>query len=151
MFGFLKLLPVLLIAAGAAWFYHYTTINAKQEQIDKLNYDLQVSIKEAAALRVAEATNLKTIENLQKKGEQQNQMIGSLTAKSNALTAERDAYVSIFKRHNLTKLARAKPGLIEPDANKRTAEVFRSVEAASREVENADNTDTNDNNSDPSS
>jgi len=144
MFGFLKLLPVLILVAGGAWFYHYTTINAKQDQIDDLGYKLQVEQKKAAALEVAQAENLNTIQSLSQKAQAQNVAISELSAKSNAVAAERDAYLSIFKRHNLTKLARAKPGLIEPRANKSTAEVFRSVEQASKEVQNADNTDTSD-------
>ena len=51
---------------------------------------------------------------------------------------EMDDYLSIFKRHDLTKLAKAKPGLIQPRINKGTKEVFDAIEDASREVENAD-------------
>ena len=54
------------------------------------------------------------------------------------MQAEMDDYVSIFARHDLTRLARAKPGLIEPRINKGTKEVFRAIEEDSREVENAD-------------
>ena len=54
------------------------------------------------------------------------------------MQAEMDGYLSIFKRHDMTKLARAKPGLIEPRINNGTKEVFRSIEQASQEVENAD-------------
>ena len=38
----------------------------------------------------------------------------------------------------VTKLAKAKPGLIQPRINKGTKEVFDAIENASREVENAD-------------
>ena len=43
------------------------------------------------------------------------------------LSALNDAF-DIFKRHNLTKLAKAKPGLIETRANKGTKDVFDSIE-----------------------
>ena len=56
------------------------------------------------------------------------------------MQAEMDDYLSIFKRHNLTKLARAKPGLIEPRINNGTQKVFRAIEQDSQEVENADST-----------
>ena len=49
-----------------------------------------------------------------------------------------DDYLSIFKRHDLTKLARVKPGLIEPRINNGTKKVFESIENDSIEVENAD-------------
>jgi hypothetical protein len=54
------------------------------------------------------------------------------------MQAEMDDYLSIFKRHNLTKLARVKPGLIEPRINKGTKDVFDAIEQDSVEVENAD-------------
>ena len=43
-----------------------------------------------------------------------------------------------FKRHNLTKLAAAKPGLIEPRANKATKEVFDGIEEDSRNIDDLD-------------
>ena len=61
-----------------------------------------------------------------------------MTEKASALQAEMDDYLSIFKRHDLTKLARLKPGLIEPRINRGTEQVFRQIEEDSREVENAD-------------
>ena len=70
----------------------------------------------------------------------QNQLkaVGELTEKSNQLKKERDEYLGIFKRHDMTRLARVKPGLIEPRINKGTAQVFRSIETDSKEIENAD-------------
>ena len=39
-----------------------------------------------------------------------------------------DGYLKIFKDHDFTRLARAKPGLIEPRANKATDAVFTDIE-----------------------
>ena len=47
-------------------------------------------------------------------------------------------YLDIFKRHNLTKLAAAKPGLLEPRINKGTKNVFDSIEEDSRNIDNLD-------------
>ena len=47
-------------------------------------------------------------------------------------------YLDIFKRHSLTKLAAAKPGLIEPRVNKATKEVFDGIEQDSRDIDAAD-------------
>ena len=46
--------------------------------------------------------------------------------------------MSIFKKHNLTNLARAKPGLIEPRINNGTSRVLESIEADSRELDKLD-------------
>ena len=60
-------------------------------------------------------------------------------AKRNAeIQGEMNRYLDIFKRHNLTKLAAAKPGLIEPRANKATKEVFDGIEEDSRNIDNLD-------------
>ena len=39
-----------------------------------------------------------------------------------------DGYLQIFKDHDLTRLARAKPGMIAPRANKQTDAVFTEIE-----------------------
>ena len=52
----------------------------------------------------------------------------------------RDAQ-KIFTDHNFTKLARLKPEMVEKRANAATAEVFRSVEADSREIDQLDDTE----------
>jgi hypothetical protein len=46
--------------------------------------------------------------------------------------------LDIFKRHNLTKLAAAKPGLLEPRINKGTKNVFDSIEEISRTIDSLD-------------
>ncbi|MDB4726390.1 hypothetical protein OAF54_03045, partial [bacterium] len=51
---------------------------------------------------------------------------------------EMNRYLGIFARHNLTKLAAAKPGLIETRVNRGTKDVFDSIENASRAIDNLD-------------
>ena len=48
--------------------------------------------------------------------------------KNQEIQQETQAYLQIFKKHDLTKLARAKPGLIETRANKATDEIFKVIE-----------------------
>ena len=57
---------------------------------------------------------------------------------NNDMQAEMDDYLSIFKRHDLTRLARAKPGMVEPRINNGTKKVFEQIEKDSEEVQNAD-------------
>jgi hypothetical protein len=53
-----------------------------------------------------------------------------------------DGYLKIFKDHDFTRLARAKPGLIEPRANKATDAVFRDIENDTKKPDtSADSTD----------
>jgi len=68
----------------------------------------------------------------------QTSQLNELTLKSQEAQKEMNRYLDIFKRHNLTKLAAAKPGLIEPRANKATKEVFDGIEKDSRDIDAAD-------------
>ena len=53
-----------------------------------------------------------------------------------------DGYLKIFKDHDFTRLARAKPGLIEPRANKATDAVFTEIENDTKKPDtSADSTD----------
>jgi hypothetical protein len=51
---------------------------------------------------------------------------------------EMNRYLDIFKRHNLSKLAAAKPGLIQTRVNNATKEVFDGIEQDSRDIDDAD-------------
>ena len=138
MFAMLKMLPIILLIAGAGYAYHTTVVSQKDAIIARLESNA-VTLKENAmrletAFESEKAARGRSENNLQA----QLQAVGELTEKNTAMQAEMDDYLSIFKRHNLTKLARAKPGLIEPRINNGTREVFRAIEEASKEVENAD-------------
>ena len=87
-----------------------------------------------AAFEAEKAARERSEQNLQI----QLEAVSALTEKNTEMQAEMDDYLSIFKRHNLTKLARVKPGLIEPRINKGTKDVFEAIEKDSEEVENAD-------------
>ena len=138
MLGMLKALPLMIVLAGAGYMYHNTGVSQKDAIIARLEANA-VTLKEnavrlEAAFETEAAARKRSEENLQV----QLQAVSELTEKANTMQAEMDDYVSIFKRHDLTRLARAKPGLIEPRINKGTKEVFRAIENDSAEVENAD-------------
>ena len=78
------------------------------------------------------------IASLQNDFAKQTQALTSLQSKNNEIELEMNRYLDIFKRHNLTKLAAAKPGLIESRANKATKEVFDGIEQDSRDIDAAD-------------
>jgi hypothetical protein len=68
----------------------------------------------------------------------QTKQLGDLQKKSQETQLEMNRYLDIFKRHNLTKLAAAKPGLLEPRINKGTKNVFDSIEEISRTIDSLD-------------
>ena len=61
-----------------------------------------------------------------------------LQQKNNEIELEMTRYLDIFKRHNLTKLAIAKPNLIETRVNNGTKKVFDSIEGVSRTIDGLD-------------
>ena len=138
MFGMLKMLPLILVLAAAGWGYHTVTLNNAEKQIAQLESNNSVLKTNQIQLEQAIETEKKSRERAENNLQDQLKAVGELTEKSNQLKKERDEYLGIFKRHDMTRLARAKPGLIETRINKGTAAVFRSIETDSKEIENAD-------------
>ena len=58
--------------------------------------------------------------------------------RNNEIEQEMTRYLDIFRRHNLTKLAIAKPNLIEKRVNNGTKKVFDSIEEVSRAIDSLD-------------
>ena len=75
------------------------------------------------------------IESLQNDFKLQTEGLLELQSKTQQYEAEMQRYLDVFKRHDLSKLAFAKPGLIEPRVNKGTKNVFESIEEISRNID----------------
>jgi hypothetical protein len=91
-----------------------------------------------AQLVIATQTQEETITQLQNDMQLQGTSLLELQTEAQKIQLEMNRYLDIFKRHNLTKLAAAKPGLIETRANKATKEVFDGIEQDSRDIDAAD-------------
>ena len=91
-----------------------------------------------ALLEGAVATQKDAIESLQNDFALQTGSLLKLQGRNQEIQQEMSRYLDIFKRHNLTKLAAAKPGLLEPRINKGTKNVFDSIEEDSRNIDNLD-------------
>ena len=92
-----------------------------------------------AQLETAVATQEEAIATMQNDFALQTAQLGELQKKSQEAQLEMNRYLDIFKRHNLTKLAAAKPGLLEPRINNGTKNVFDSIEEISRTIDSLDN------------
>ena len=90
------------------------------------------------ALESAVATQEEAIASLQNDFALQTSSLLDLQSRNQQIQQEMARYLDIFKRHNLTKLAAAKPGLIEPRVNKGTKDVFDSIEEDSRNIDSLD-------------
>ena len=106
MFDMIKILPLLLVLGGGAYGYHNlkmaenaATIAQLQQNNDRLktnNTRLEDNFNKAKAELERAEENLRV----------QLKAVGEMTGRLAAVQAERDEYLSIFRRHDLTKLAR---------------------------------------------
>ena len=78
------------------------------------------------------------IESLQDDFKVQTEGLLAIQSRNQEIEAEMSRYLDSFKRHNLSKLAAAKPGLIETRVNNGTKDVFDSIEADSRSIDRLD-------------
>jgi hypothetical protein len=123
-----KLLMGIIMAMGVAGFMYYNfsvipMMNKLEEQTKViLAQDLRDQEQKAA------------IEAIQNNLQQTTQALSGLQVKNQQYETEMAEYLDIFRRHNLAKLASAKPGMIELRANNKTKEVFDAIEADSQRI-----------------
>jgi cell division protein FtsB len=138
MFAYLKILPIILLLAGAGYAAHKFIVNQLNTQIVQLQSDVRQYQAQNVALQSAAEINEQTIRSLEENSQRQVEQMTNLTNANQQLQSEKEEYLSIFRRHDLQRLALARPGLIEPRLNNGTQEVFRQMEQDSREVSTLD-------------
>ena len=124
-----KVLIGIILGGGIIGYLYYTNTQAELTELREYNMAMELQVK----------TQNETIDKMSKQYEQQAQALGELTSKNAEIEAEMTRYLDIFRRHNLSKLAAAKPGLIEPRVNNATKDVFDSLETDSSFEFDADN------------
>jgi hypothetical protein len=128
--GIAALIGIILVMGIGSYFLYnqYETVKA-----------------ENVALTFAVEEQKKTIEVIKENFERQGKALNNLTARNAEIEGEMTRYLDIFKRHNLNKLAIAKPGLIEKRVNDGTAKIFITIENDSKILDNLDDASTTDN------
>lgn len=125
-------------AIAGGYSYHQVTVSRFEAGIAKLEANNRTlkenQVQLELAVNTAEASLKAAEENAKKQGEAMNK----LTLKNNQLQKDKENAMRIFKDHNLTRLARAKPGMIETRVNKKTAGVFKDLENDTKELMNTD-------------
>ena len=119
-----QFLLALIVALGGSTYYLWNENQTLKANNAKLEYAVE--------------TQEETITNLQNDFALQGESLLAMQSKNQEIEAEMNRYLDIFKRHDLTKLAAAKPGLIEPRVNEATKEVFNGIEQDSRDIDSAD-------------
>lgn len=91
-----------------------------------------------AAQELRQQEQIRTIDTLQDNLIKTTEALNVMSTKNAEIEGEMNRYLSIFQRHNLSKLASAKPGLIQTRINKGTKNVFDSIEEDSAFIDNLD-------------
>lgn len=132
---FSKVLFGIIVAMGATGYLYYKTTESK---IADMNAQLQTQAGVITAFETRQAEQIKTIEALQNNLAKTTEALNTMSTRNAEIEAEAQRYLSIFARHNLSKLAAAKPGLIETRINKGTSDVFRVIENDTAIIDAAD-------------
>lgn len=134
------LLIAIIGAVGAGYAYHTTTVanlQASVAQLEANNRTLKENkVQLELAVNTAEASLKAAEENAKKQGEAMNK----LTLANNELQRQKDQAMRIFKDHNLTRLARARPDSIQRLSNAKTKKVFKELEDDTKEIMALDDT-----------
>ena len=119
----MPILLVLLLAgsiAGGGWFY-YTDTQARIAQLQSNN----------AELKLANAQNLATINSMENQAEINAELNEELQERLEESEESRNRLIEVFGKHDLTRLALKKPGLIETRVNNGTKKAFDAIESVS--------------------
>jgi chromosome segregation ATPase len=128
IFDLIKSLPLVAILSLGGYGYHWFKIQAKDAEIQDLQAQLAQYQAEKSAWQLASQQQENTIARLQDNAEQQRQAIDRINGRNQELSNQVRDYMGVFRRHNLTRLAIAKPGLIENRINNGTQQIFQQLE-----------------------
>lgn len=116
-----KILIGIIIAGVSIGYFYYNSTQATLQQQAAL----------ITAFEVKNQIQENTINQLESSIKYQAEQLNELSASNAAAEAELNRYMSIFSRHDLTRLAAARPGLIQTRINNGTNDVFRSIKESS--------------------
>lgn len=123
-----KVLIGIMISMGLGGFMYYNF------SIVPMKNKLEEQAKVIIAQDLRDMEQRATIESIQNNLTKTSEALSGLQVRNQQYEEEMSEYMDIFRRHNLSKLASAKPGMIELRANNKTKEVFDAIEADSQRI-----------------
>ena len=115
----------LLGSLGGLGFKMYTDTMNRMQSMANEKAALEVKFQEQKAAMEKQLEVMKL----------QEESLTNMNERAAVVEAQMKDYLKIFKDHDLTRLARAKPGMIETRANKRTDEIFTVIENDTKMVQ----------------
>ena len=123
-----KILIGIIVAMGISGFMYY------QFSVVPMKNKLEEQTKVILAQDLRDQEQKATIEAIQGNLQKTTQAVSGLQVQNQQYEIQMADYLDIFRRHNIAKLASAKPGMIEARANAQTKEVFDAIEADSQRI-----------------
>lgn len=124
----------MLVVGALAFGAHKFIVGNLNDTIEKQAMQIEQYVAQNVALQTAAQQNENTIRSLEEGMQRQIELTQDLTLKFNEAERQKTEALRIFNNHDITKLARNKPGLMEPRANKATKLEFEGIEELSRET-----------------
>ena len=121
MFQLKLLLLVIMLAGGASGYFYVQKLRADNELLKVNEAKLTTAVSDQHAVIEAQKKEFEQIQSINK----------DLTAKNEALEADKKNLTNKLGRHDLGNLAENKPGLVEKVINKATENANRCLEIAS--------------------
>ena len=115
----------LLGSLGGLGYKMYTDTMNRMQSLANEKAALEVQVQQATAALERQLEVMKL----------QEESLADMNERAAVVEAQMKDYLKIFKDHDLTRLARAKPGMIETRANKRTDEIFTVIENDTKMVQ----------------
>ena len=113
---------IAILGIGCWWLY------SENQTLTYNNMQLELAVKQQE----------EAIATIKESYENQGKALNQLASRNAQIEQEMNGYLDIFRRHNLNKLAIARPGMIETRANEQTRAVFESIENDSKELDTLD-------------
>ena len=115
-------------AMGVSMFLYY------QFAVVPMKNKLEEQTKVILAQELRDKEQKAAIESLQTNMKKTSEALRGLQVKNQKYEEDMSEYLDIFRRHNVAKLASAKPGLIEIRFNNGTKEVFNAIQEDSNRI-----------------
>jgi|TARA_R110000796_G_scaffold125166_1_gene239734 TolA-binding protein len=123
-----KILIGIIVAMGFTGMMYY------QFSVVPMKNKLEEQTKVILAQDLRDQEQKAAIEAIQSNLEKTSNSLRGLQVQNQQYETQMSEYMDIFRRHNIAKLASARPGLMETRINNATKEVFDGIEADSNRI-----------------
>lgn len=115
----------IIISMGMGSYVYY---KVTENKMSELYNEVQTQRENIIACESGQREQVRTIDALEKNLQKTTENLNIINNRNSEISREIERYLKIFSRHDLSKLASAKPELIQTMINRGTKDVFDSIE-----------------------